>query len=269
MNRGTNALGEMNKENFFEQAPSNQNLIQLFEGQWFSIMPEKLGVDSKGIGKLHDDGRIYWASSILGGFRDKSVLELGPLEACHTAMLEKAGAHSILGVEANSEAFLRCLVVKELLDLKRARFKLGNFVGYLQEQEDRFDVGIACGVLYHMKNPVELIELLSKKVRSLFVWTHYYDAELIGGNEGVRSKFSGSWVASHMGFDHRLHAYGYGEALDWKGFCGGGSESCNWMEKEEMLRAFDHFGFEWLGEKLEPDHIHGPAVWLAFENRNL
>lgn len=259
----------MNKENFFEHPPSNQNAIDLFEGQWFSIMPDELNVDSKGIGKLHDDGRIHWASSMFGGFEDKSILELGPLEACHTAMLEKAGANSIVGIEANSEAFLRCLVVKELLGLKRSQFKLGNFVGYLREEEETFDVSIACGVLYHMKNPVELIELLAKRVRFLFVWTHYFDSQLIEQNDVVKSKFSGSWVASHMGFDHRLHAYGYGEALDWKGFCGGGSESCNWMEKEEMLRAFNHFGFELLDEKLESNHIHGPAVWLAFENRDL
>ncbi len=259
----------MNKDNFFEASPSNQNAIDLFEGQWFSIMPDELNVDSKGVGKLHDDGRIHWASSMLGGFVGKTVLELGPLEACHTAMLENAGASSIIGVEANSEAFLRCLVVKELLDLKRARFKLGNFVGFLREEEEIFDVGIACGVLYHMKNPVELIELLGRRVKSLFVWTHYFDAQLIEENEIVQRKFSGSWVASHSGFEHRLHAYGYGDALDWKGFCGGGSESCNWMEKEEMVKAFSHFGFDLLGENPEVDHIHGPAVWLAFKNRNL
>ncbi len=259
----------MNKANFFDQAPSNQNAIDLFEGQWFSIMPDELGVDSKGIGKLHDDGRIHWAAETLGGFESKSVLELGPLEACHTAMLERAGARRIVAVEANSEAFLRCLVVKELLDLKVSRFKLGNFVGYLNATEEVFDVGVACGVLYHMKNPVELIELLSRRVRSLFVWTHYYEAELVGSNESVKGKFSGSWTASHGGFEHQLHAYGYGDALDWKGFCGGGSESCNWMEKKEMLRAFDHFGFNLVSEKAETAHVHGPAVWLAFKNRNL
>lgn len=269
LDRGSEYVGTMNRDNFFEQSPSNQNAIDLFEGQWFSIMPDELNVDSKGVGKLHDDGRIHWASTQLGGYKDKTVLELGPLEACHTAMLEKAGARSISGIEANSEAFLRCLVVKELLDLKRARFKLGNFVSYLREEEESFDVGIACGVLYHMKNPVELIELLSRRVKSLFVWTHYYDSNLVDQNEVVRSKFSGSWLASHLGFEHRLHAYGYGEALDWKGFCGGGSESCNWMEKEEMLSAFNYFGFEIVGEKLEPNHVHGPAVWLAFNNPSL
>ncbi len=259
----------MRKENFFEEAPSNQNAIDLFEGQWFSIMPRELQVDSKGMGELHNDDRIHWASSALGGFEGKSILELGPLEAAHTAMLERLGAASVLSIEANSEAYLRCLVVKELLNLQTPRFKLGNFVPFLREASAIYDVGIACGVLYHMKNPVELIELLSKRVRSLFVWTHYYDEALIRSNERARSKFSGSWTANQSGFEHRLHAYGYGDALDWKGFCGGGSESCNWMEKEELDRAFAHFGFKLVDERLESEHVHGPAVWMALENERI
>ena len=259
----------MRKDNYFDRSPCNQNAIDLFEGQWFSIMPDEMGVDSKGIGKLHDDARIHWASNVFGGFQDKTVLELGPLEACHTAMMESKGATLIRGIEGNADAYLRCLVVKELLNLKAARFELGNFVDFLREGDEAYDIGVASGVLYHMKNPVELIELLSRRVKSLFVWTHYYDAELVEAKEHVRCKFSGSWTASHKGFEHCLHAYGYGDALSWKGFCGGGSESCNWMEKPEMLRAFEYFGFEIAEEKLEADHVHGPAVWLAFTNKNL
>jgi hypothetical protein len=259
----------MRKDNYFDRSPCNQNAIDLFEGQWFSIMPDEMGVDSKGIGKLHDDARIHWASNVFGGFQDKTVLELGPLEAFHTAMMESKGAKLIRGIEGNADAYLRCLVVKELLNLKAARFELGNFVDFLREGDEVFDIGVASGVFYHMKNPVELIELLSRRVKSLFVWTHYYDAELVEAKEHVRCKFSGSWTASHKGFEHCLHAYGYGAALSWKGFCGGGSESCNWMEKPEMLRAFEYFGFEIAEEKLEADHVHGPAVWLALTNKKL
>ena len=259
----------MRKENYFDLSPCNQNAIDLFEGQWFSIMPDKMGVDSKGVGTLHDDARIHWASEAFGGFQDKTVLELGPLEACHTAMMESKGTKLIRGIEGNADAYLRCLVVKELLNLKAARFELGNFVDFLRAGKEVFDIGVASGVLYHMKNPVELIELLSRRVKSLFVWTHYYDADLVEAKEHVSCKFSGSWTASHADFEHCLHPYGYGDALSWKGFCGGGSESCNWMEKPEMLRAFEHFGFEIADEKLEADHVHGPAVWLALTNKKL
>lgn len=255
----------MSKINFFDKSPSNQNLIDLFAGQWSSRMPEHLGVESGGPAGLHEDERIEWALDLLGGVEGKTVLELGPLEAAHTAMLENAGAFEVISIEGNALAFQRCLIVKELLRLKRANFLLGNFVSYLRERDEQFDLGIACGVLYHMKNPVELIELLSRRVQKLFVWTHFYDDELISADPRTRSNFAGCWNASHSGFDHRLHAHGYGEALDWKGFCGGGSESSNWMEKQELLAAFEHFGFRKLGEVAEPKHPHGPAIWLAFD----
>lgn len=255
----------MTAENFFDKAPSNQNLIDLFAGQWSSFMPEHLGVETGGPAKLHEDGRIKWALDLLGGANGKNVLELGPLEAAHTCMLEAAGARSVLAVEGNASAFQRCLIVKELMGLARSKFLLGNFVSYLRDEGTAYDLAIACGVLYHMKNPVQLIELLSKRAEKLFVWTHYYDEELVSADRRVKENFAGCWNASHGGFEHRLHAHGYGAALDWKGFCGGGSESSNWMEKPQMLAAFEHFGFRLLSEAIEPEHPHGPAVWLAFD----
>ena len=259
----------MNAQNYFGKSPSSQNAVDLFEGQWFSTLPEKIGADTGGMGKLYDDERIHWASSKLGGFQGKNILELGPLEGCHSAMLEAAGASSILAIEANSDAYLRCLVVKELLGLRKTRFQLGDFLEFFKSAPGVFDVGIACGVLYHMRNPVELIELLSQRVGSLFVWTHFFDESSIRENSVVKEKFSGSWQATHSGFAHTLHAYGYGDALDWKGFCGGGSESCNWMEKAELLDAFEYFGFRVAGERLEMEHPNGPAIWLALTNTRL
>ena len=259
----------MKAQNYFGKLPSTQNAVDLFEGQWFSTLPEKVGAETGGIGKLFDDDRIHWASSKLGGFQEKNVLELGPLEGCHSAMLESAGATSILSIEANSDAYLRCLLVKELLDLRKTRFLLGDFLKYLRTAPGVFDVGLACGVLYHIKNPVELIELLSQRVGSLFVWTHFFDESTIKGKSVVREKFSGSWEATLSGFAHKLHAYGYGDALNWKGFCGGGSESCNWMEKAELLDAFEHFGFRIAGERLEMEHPNGPAIWLSLVNSKL
>ncbi|WP_204313559.1 hypothetical protein, partial [Klebsiella michiganensis] len=60
--------------------------------------------------RLYDDARIAWLVSSVGGLQGLDVLELGPLEASHTAMLLAAGAKSVLAIEANQLAFLRCLV---------------------------------------------------------------------------------------------------------------------------------------------------------------
>lgn len=251
--------------NFFGREPSNQNLVDLFQGQWSSVLPPYLGAKSGGHANLHEDDRIRWAGEKLGGFEQSSVLELGPLEAAHTAILERHGASSITGVEANAGAYMRCLVMKEMLDLKRSRFLLGDFVEYLRKTDEVFDMGIACGVLYHLRNPVEAIHLLSKHVRSLFVWTHYFDESLVNANQAVAEKFGGSRRVKYLNFEHTIHAYGYGIALDWDGFCGGGAETTNWMERAELLQAFEYFGFTKVAERAEPDHVNGPATWLAFK----
>ena len=77
----------------------------------------------------------------------RTVLELGPLEAGHSYLLERLGAAEIVGIEANTRAYLRCLVVKEILGLGRARFLCGEFVSYLRTSDRRFDLAVASGVL--------------------------------------------------------------------------------------------------------------------------
>jgi hypothetical protein len=62
---------------------------------------------------------------VRGRLDDMSLLELGPLEGAHTYQLEKLGAKSILAIEANVEAFLKCLITKEITGLQVAKFMLG------------------------------------------------------------------------------------------------------------------------------------------------
>jgi Protein of unknown function (DUF1698) len=83
-----------------------------------------------------------------------TVLELGPLEGAHTYRLQQLGAGRILAIESNVEAYLKCLIVKEALGMKRAEFMLGDFTLYLQECTERFDLVFCCGVLYHMQDPL-------------------------------------------------------------------------------------------------------------------
>ena len=68
-------------------------------------------------------------------------------------MMQKAGASKVISVEANNREFLKCLIVKQMLDLKNVKFLFGDFNRYLEQQERRFDVVVASGVLYHMTNP--------------------------------------------------------------------------------------------------------------------
>ena len=77
-------------------------------------------------------------------------------------------------IEANQLAYLRCLVAKEIYGLRRARFHLGDFVRGL-EAPTRYHLIVACGVLYHMADPLLLLERIAARTDALYLWTHYFD----------------------------------------------------------------------------------------------
>ena len=166
---------------FEQRLPSPQTAVDVFRGRWACDLSKLLGVDGTGINDLFgEDRRPSQAAVSLGengrieGWR---VLELGPLEAAHTWRLEQLGAGEIIAIEANVEAYLKCLIVKEELQLKRSRFLLGDFVEFLNRTQQSFDLILASGVLYHLSNPLEAIRQIATHASRCFVWTHYYDRE--------------------------------------------------------------------------------------------
>src|SRR5438270_13840949 len=77
-------------------APSAQTALDIFDGEWASCLPPPLGQARAGRIGLFDDRRIHWLVDQLGGVAGRRVLELGPLEAGHTYMLDRAGVKSTL-----------------------------------------------------------------------------------------------------------------------------------------------------------------------------
>ncbi len=233
-------------------APSAQNAVDIFAGEWSSAVPS---VEGTGNSPLFSDDRITWAVAEFGGIEGKTVLELGPLEAGHTSMLEAAGAADIVAIEANTRAYLKCLVVKEIMGLRRARFLCGDFLEYLRSGTTRFDVGTASGVLYHMQSPIELLALLARSCDQLFLWTHYFDANILAELPYMAEKFVGAEWVTVEGFPHTLHHYAYGDALNWTGFCAGGANAA-WLERNDILAALHFLGMEDI--RINLDHVHHP-----------
>jgi hypothetical protein len=248
---------------YAKSSPSAQNALDIFRGQWVSRLPGKFAQLSAGEGNLFADERIAWFIREVGGIDALTALELGPLEGGHAYMLQQAGAASVVSIEANTQFYLKCLVVKELLSLQCVSFLCGNFVEYLREDTARrFDVCVASGVLYHMENPVELLARLASACdKHLLLWTHYYDEAEIAKRPVVAAKFSERRVAEYGGFQHTLYRQEYGLTLYWGGFCGGPATLCNWLTRDDILRALQHFGFKQLRIGFErADHPNGPSL---------
>jgi hypothetical protein len=179
-------------------------------------------------------------------------------------MLEKAGAKSVLALEANTNAFLRCLVTKEILGLQRVRYLCGDFRQYLSSSQDFFDITFACGVLYHMLDPVQLLFDISRLCRQLFLWTHYFESNMIAQHEVMRSRFGPSEKLEFRGLVYEQYRYSYETSLDWPGFCGGSASSCEWLTRDSILKALAHFGFKKLDIAFDdPRHPNGPSFAIV------
>jgi len=253
-------------ESYVSTAPGPQNALDIFKGEWASRMPEPYTSLEAGIVPLFEDSRITWASDILGGLREKTVLDLGPLEGGHPYMFEQMGAKEVVSVEGNQRAFQKCLITKELLGLERVRYMCGDFMEFLRENEKRFDVVNACGVLYHQRNPVELLGLLAKAGDAVILWTHYYDQDVIASKTELALTFGPAVTSTHDGFEHELHRHYYGRSLRQMSFCGGNAPYANWMTRDGILAALTRYG---LGDVQissaddDPQHLNGPAFALV------
>lgn len=210
---------------------------------------------------------MRWAFERLGGVDGKTVLDLGPLEGAHSYMAQQAGASRVVGVEANRMAFLKCLVTKELLDLGRCSFECGEVNAYLSATNERFDVCIACGILYHMVEPVRLVDLISRTASQLVVWTHIYDEAALG-NPNLAGKLSAAQEADYEGFRYHVHRHSYGLDSRMSGFFGGTAGYSNWLPRADLMRALEHFGWSNVEVSFEDlAHPNGPSLALVAERR--
>ena len=256
-------------DSYVTSAPSAQNAIDIFEGEWSSILSPPLEGVVAGPVPLFGDERVSWAIEQFGGIAGKTVLELGPLEGGHSWMMNASGAR-VTAIESQTRAYLRCLIAKELIGMPDVRFLLGDFNEYLRQDPDHFDICFASGVLYHMRNPVETIELMARGADQLFLWTHYYDEDVIRASDLLSPRFTKVTTSSYQGFDHTLHQFDYAYALDSNAFCGGGNVFSNWLTRDELLGALEHFGWsvDTIAYETTHEHPHGPALCIAASRRH-
>src|SRR5450432_4710677 len=253
-------------ERYVAGAPKDQNAIDLFAGEWSSRFPANRPELTGGPAGLYEDERVLWAVEQLGGLKEKRVLELGPLEAGHSYMAEQLGAASVLAIEANTRAYFKCLIAKEIFGLRHTRFMLGDFSEYLRGSPvgPKFDVCIASGVLYHMRDPIALLEGIARHAESVFLWTHYNDPAILDSRPETAHRFGPMISIERLGRTFELREFIYQEAIRWGGFCGGNAASSYWMKRSDILDALRLVGFTRVVTAIEqPDHPNGPAFCVT------
>lgn len=242
---------------YCREAPTTATAFGIFQSEWSSAVP---GFETGNAG-LFDDSRIHWLESQLGSFQGKRVLELGPMEGGHTAMMERRGA-DIVSIEANRRGFLKCLVVKNALHLD-TEFLYGDFRRYLEAAQPRsFDFVLASGVLYHMSEPLKLLHEVARVGDAFGVWTHYYDATIIG----VNPRFDPHPQFQTLdGKTAEVYKQNY-LFITAKRFCGGSASTSYWLTRDGMLDYVQSLGFEVTVGAEDLKHPQGPSI-LFFAKR--
>lgn len=244
---------------YVTSTPSLQNAVDAVAG-WNTLFPPQFGINAGSLA-TYNDPRILWAMQNFGSLKNRRVLELGPLEGGHTSMLEAAGAQ-VDAIEANQRAFLRCLVTKEILGLTRSKFWLGDFMMALADWEQSYDLIVACGVLYHLKSPLNLIELVAKRTGAVYFWTHVVTEESMPSWDPRRLVIAPD-VETHQfhGVNVRAYRRTYANAQNSVAFCGGINDEHRWLHRDDLLEALRAVGFtEILTAHDEPNHLYGPAL---------
>jgi hypothetical protein len=227
---------------FVMDYPSHTNAYRLRADTW-KYDYENLTQDEI-IAKIKFDARPRYCAETFPGFDKFSVVELGPSDGYNTAGIEIAGARDIVAVEANADGFLKACILKNTLNL-RAQFLLGDFIKFLKTPGLKKDLVYASGVLYHLTDPVEFIQLCGKVADNLFLWTFHYVEESIAKHDFERRCFDKPEARTIGGetFTYYKRFYDPNIVGDPK-YQGGVDNFAYWLTFADIERALGMAGFK-------------------------
>ncbi len=248
-------------DRYVDNFPTDRASVDLFHGSWTSTLPLEGGIG--GPVALFKDARIDWLLEKVPDIQNAHVLELGPLEGAHSYRLSRAGAASVLSIEANSSAFMRCLVTKNIFNLDRVKFLLGDFELYLQKPARSFDLILASGILYHLGDPLPTLVNMTKVATSIFIWSHFFDEEAMPAGDPRRTRFDAhGYDRTFDGHTLTYHGHSYGQDPQAQTFCGGVRGRNVWLERSQVIAFFEASGFSVTVDFIQNEHQNGPACCM-------
>lgn len=241
--------GSRKREAEKQPSPAEEKLdlygFKLHE-KWHCSFPKEIPIEAPPSLRLDTESRIQQLAqrAKIAGSR---ILELGCLEGGHSALLQASGAAQIIAIEGRRENFLKCLTVKNALNLDRCKFLLGDLSEVMPLLPGKFDICLALGILYHLEDPVSTIYRIAELSDSLFVWSHYATGDFpVGPADEI-------YCNGYMYMGKRVT-----EAQ--KDHTSGVHKTAFWLFEEEFIKAVKDAGFRDVEIISKESHPNGPAI---------
>jgi hypothetical protein len=138
----------------------------------------------------------------------------------------------------------------------RSTFLYGDFLSYLSLTDRRFDLIFASGVLYEMKDPLDLLRLISLRTDRVFIWTFYVS----DASASRTPAYSTAYVEDR---EFKYYRYDCQSPLS-----GEMTYSCR-MSRGDILNALDAYGFDQIrimNEGMTPDSESNFSL-IAYRSR--
>lgn len=196
---------------------------------------EEVIKDLKCINPLgYNDGRIDDCMKHLTGV--KTAVDLGSMEGDNSFVLRGYNI-DVTGIESNLSHYSKAIVKKSFLE-SGVKFFYGDVLEYFKSYRD-FDLCVCFGILYHMVNPIELLEKVSH-IKNLIIWTHYFNEDEPEANKIVSGR---NYEA--VPFKNDTFFY-YKQVYDKKSetYCGGTELTSSWMNKKDIFKILNILGYD-------------------------
>lgn len=186
------------------------------------------------------------------------IVDLGCLEGGYSIEFARCG-HDVVGIDAREIHIERANAAKSDLGLRNVEFVVDDVKNLARY--GRFDVVFCCGLLYHLDNPHEFIDLVGQVCDRAFILnTHYaraidplYDVDFDSSTEADRIDHSLSELVEHEGLAGRwYHEYDSSaprsevENHSWAAYSNSRSF---WPTKPALLAACRNAGFDTVYEQ--------------------
>lgn len=106
---------------------------------------------------------ISQIQNLFGIVENKTVLEIAAFDGHHTKIILHYKPKDVTIVEANLNA---CTVLQE--KFKNCHIVADDIFNYLHETHN-FDIVVCCGLLYHLHNPLHLLELIANNANPSYI----------------------------------------------------------------------------------------------------